>query len=106
MRQVYRARRDLVISLLGELLPDHGVSGIAAGLHVILELPSHAAASAVRMEAETVGIVVESLEQHSFAQYAGPAGLLIGYGGLSEPSLEQAVRRLAKVIRASLDVSV
>jgi GntR family transcriptional regulator/MocR family aminotransferase len=99
MRQVYRARRDLVISLLGELLPDHGVSGIAAGLHIILEMPSQAAASAARMEAEAVGVAVESLEQHSFAHYAGRAGLLIGYGGLPEPSLEDAIRRLVKIIR-------
>jgi GntR family transcriptional regulator/MocR family aminotransferase len=101
MRQVYRARRDLVVALLGELLPNHRVGGIAAGLHVILEMPSEAAAAAARVEAETVGIVVESLEQHSFAHDAGPAGLLIGYGGLSEPSLEQAIRRLVKLIGAT-----
>jgi GntR family transcriptional regulator/MocR family aminotransferase len=101
MRQVYRARRDLVVSLLGELLPNHRVSGIAAGLHVILEMPSQAAAAAVRMEAETVGIVIESLEQHSLAPDAGQAGLLIGYGGLSEPSLERAIRRLVEIIRSA-----
>lgn len=98
MRQVYRARRDLVVSLLRELLPEHRVSGIAAGLHVLLEMPSSESAEAARIEAESAGIVVESLEQHSFADYAGRAGLLIGYGGLPEPSLEHAVRRLAKII--------
>lgn len=98
MRQLYRARRDLAVSLLGELLPDHRVSGIAAGLHLILELASPAAAAAVRIEAEAQGIVVESLEQHAFDRHAGPAGLLIGYGGLSEPSLERALRRLVKII--------
>lgn len=100
MRQVYRARRDLVVSLLGELLPDHTVSGIAAGLHVLLEMPSPSAAEAARIESEKDGIVVESLEQHSFADHAGRAGLLIGYGGLPEPSLEQAIRRLATIIRS------
>jgi len=99
MRQVYRARRDVVVSLLGELLPDHPVRGIAAGLHVVLEMPSHTAALRVRTEAEEVGIVVESLEQHAFADYAGPAGLLIGYGGLPEPALVEAMQRLAKLIR-------
>lgn len=98
MRQVYRARRDLVASLLGKLLPEQRVSGIAAGLHVLLEMPTAEAAEAVRIEAETAGIAVESLEQHSFACRAGPAGLLIGYGGLPEPSLEHAIRRLTKII--------
>ena len=101
MRQVYRARRDRAVSLLGELLPEHRVSGIAAGLHVLLELPSPAAAEAVRVEAEAAGIAVESLEQHSFADYAGRAGLLIGYGGLSEPSLEHALRRLVTITRTA-----
>lgn len=99
MRQIYRARRDLVVSLLAELLPKHPVRGIAAGLHLVLEMPSHTAAAAVLAEAEAAGIVVESLEQHAFADYDGPAGLLIGYGGLPEPTLEEAVRALAKIIR-------
>jgi GntR family transcriptional regulator/MocR family aminotransferase len=98
MRQVYRGRRDLVVSLLGELLPNHRVSGISAGLHVVLTMPSHAAAAAARREAEAAGIAVELLEGHSFAAYAGPAGLLIGYGGISEPSLDRAIRQLARII--------
>jgi GntR family transcriptional regulator/MocR family aminotransferase len=99
MRQVYRSRRDVVVSLLGELLPEHHVRGIAAGLHIVLEMPSHAAAAAVRTEAGAVGIVVESLDQHAFADYDGPAGLLIGYGGLPEPALEQAMKGLVRIIR-------
>ncbi|HZD87942.1 MAG TPA: PLP-dependent aminotransferase family protein [Gaiellaceae bacterium] len=99
MRQVYRTRRDLVVSLLTELLPDHAVRGIAAGLHVVLEMPSHATAEAVRAEARGRGIMIESLAHHAFAGYAGPAGLLLGYGGLPEPTLEEAVRAVAKIIR-------
>jgi GntR family transcriptional regulator / MocR family aminotransferase len=99
MRQLYRARRDLVVSLLGDLLPHRRVRGIAAGLHVVLEMPSPTAATAVQAEAEEAGIVLETLEQHAFADYAGPAGLLVGYGGLPEPSLEAAIRGLAKLVR-------
>jgi GntR family transcriptional regulator/MocR family aminotransferase len=101
MRQVYRARRNLVVSLLRALLPQHRVRGIAAGLHVVLEMASPAAAAAVQAEAEEAGTLVETIEQHSFADYAGPAGLLIGYGGLPEPSLEAAIRGLAKIVRAA-----
>jgi GntR family transcriptional regulator/MocR family aminotransferase len=100
MRQLYRVRRDLVVSLLAELLPSHAVRGIAAGLHVVLEMPSLPAASAVKAEAEEARIVVETLEQHTFADDAGPAGLLVGYGGLPEPSLEEAIRGLAQIVRA------
>lgn len=72
---LYRSRRDVVVSLLGKLLPDHGLRGIAAGLHVVLEMPSHAASAAAVSKAATVGIAVESLSQHAFADYTGPAGL-------------------------------
>jgi GntR family transcriptional regulator / MocR family aminotransferase len=105
MRRVYRARRDLVVSLLAELLPDHEVRGIAAGLHVVLEMPSHEVAEAVRTDAEAVGIRIESLDEHAFADYAGGSGLLIGYGCLPEPTLERAIRALAEVINSALAVT-
>jgi GntR family transcriptional regulator / MocR family aminotransferase len=99
MRGVYQARRDLVASLLAELLPDHEVRGIAAGLHVVLGMPSRLAAASVRTEAQALGIVVESIDQHSFAQDRGPAALLVGYGALPEPTLERALTSLAEIIR-------
>jgi GntR family transcriptional regulator / MocR family aminotransferase len=99
MRQTYRARRDVTVSRLSELLPDHPLRGIAAGLHLVLEMPSHAAAERARQEAEGVGIVVESIAQHAFPGYAGPAGLLIGYGGLPEPALDEAIRALATIVK-------
>jgi DNA-binding transcriptional MocR family regulator len=67
---------------------------------VVIDMPSHAAAEAVRVEAERAGIVVESLAQHAFARDTRQAGLLIGYGGLSEPSLEYGIRRLVTIIRS------
>lgn len=101
MRQLYRSRRDLVVSVLRDLLPNHSVRGLAAGLHVILEMPSHTAAAAVRNEAAAAGIVVESVEHYAFPNYAGPAGLVIGYGGLPEPTLEAAIRRLTPFVQRS-----
>ena len=99
MRQVYGARRNFITGLLAEFLPDHEVRGIAGGLHVVLGMPSHSAAASVRLEAQVLGIGIDSIDQHSFADSAGPAGLVIGYGALPEPTLEQALRRLVEVIR-------
>jgi GntR family transcriptional regulator/MocR family aminotransferase len=99
MRQVYGARRNFVTELLAEVLPGHEVRGIAGGLHVVLGMPSHFAAAAVRLEAKAVGIGVDSIDQHSFADFEGPAGLVIGYGALPEPTLEQALGTLAEVVR-------
>ena len=99
MRQVYGARRGFITQLLAEVLPDHEVRGIAGGLHVVLGMPSHSAAASVRREAQTLGIGVDSIDQHSFADSAGPAGLVIGYAALPEPTLERALRGLAEIIR-------
>ena len=100
MRQVYGARRNFITELLAESLPDHEVRGIAGGLHVVLGMPSHSAAASVRLSAQTLGIGIDSIDQHSFADSAGKAGLVIGYGALPEPTLEQALGRLVEVIRS------
>jgi GntR family transcriptional regulator/MocR family aminotransferase len=99
MRQVYGARRSFITGLLAELLPGHEVRGIAGGLHIVLGMPSHSTAASVRLEAQALGIGIDSIDQHSFADSAGPAGLVIGYGALPEPTLEQALGKLVEVIR-------
>jgi len=99
MRGVYRTRRDLVASLLLRLLPEHELRGIAAGLHIVLGMPSRLAAVSVRTEAQALGTIVESIDQHSFDDYQGPAALLLGYGALPEPTLERAYTALARIIR-------
>ena len=99
MRRVYSARRSFVTELLARLLPDHDVRGIAGGLHVVLGMPSHSAAASVRAEAYARGIGIDSIDQHSFADFAGPAGLVIGYGAHPEPTLEEALSGLVDVIR-------
>ena len=99
MRQVYGARRNFITELLAELLPDHEVRGIAGGLHAVLGMPSHSAALSVRREARTLGIGIDSIEQHLFADFDGPAGLVIGYGALPEPTLAEALTGLVDIIR-------
>jgi GntR family transcriptional regulator/MocR family aminotransferase len=100
MRRIYGARRSFVTELLARLLPDHDVRGIAGGLHVVLGMPSHSAAASVRAEAYARGIGIDSIDQHSFADFAGPAGLVIGYGAHPEPTLEEALGGLVDVIRS------
>lgn len=99
MRQVYGARRNFITELLADVLPGHEVRGIAGGLHVVLGMPSHFGAASVRLEAKALGIGVDSIDQHTFADFEGPAGLVIGYGALPEPTLERALQRLAEVIQ-------
>jgi len=98
MRTIYRRRRDVLVAALNERLPGLSVSGIAAGLHVVVELPSRESESAVCTRARSIGVRVQSLSQHALAGYDGPAGLLIGYGSIAEPAIPGAVEQLAQAI--------
>ncbi|HKT43685.1 MAG TPA: PLP-dependent aminotransferase family protein [Gaiellaceae bacterium] len=99
MRGIYRTRRDIVVAELERLLPELRVSGIAAGLHVVLELPCTGMEAEVRRRARERGVDVQSVEQHSLPGYDGVAGLLIGYGAVPEPTLPAALEQLALAIR-------
>jgi GntR family transcriptional regulator / MocR family aminotransferase len=101
MRTIYKRRRDALVAALAKHLPDLSITGIAAGLHVVVELPSAEAEAAAVAEAKARGILVKSLFQHALPGYEGPAGLLIGYGNISEPAIPIAVEQLAKAVRVA-----
>ncbi|MFF3321462.1 PLP-dependent aminotransferase family protein [Streptomyces sp. NPDC002889] len=85
MRLRYRRRRDHLVRQLAERAPDIRVSGIAAGLHAILELPPGTEQSVVRAAAWR-GLAVEGVTRfrHPDAPAGGDASvvgdaLVVGY---------------------------
>lgn len=98
MRGIYRRRRDAMVASLERELPGLPVRGIAAGLHVVLELPSAEEETRARQRASAAGLAVESLLEHALPGYGGPFGLVLGYGPLPEPTIPVAVRALARAI--------
>jgi GntR family transcriptional regulator / MocR family aminotransferase len=97
VRAIYRARRDRLTAALDSHLPELGVKGVAAGLHVLLELPAALDDARVATEAAEHGIRVEPLSR--FALERPASGLVIGYGRVHEESVEPAVVALAAAIR-------
>jgi GntR family transcriptional regulator/MocR family aminotransferase len=79
------------------MVPDAAVRGIAAGLHVTLELPPDADEAAVRAEAAARRIALASTSD--YGDRSGPPTLMLGYGHLPEPAVRAAVRELADAIR-------
>jgi GntR family transcriptional regulator/MocR family aminotransferase len=94
-RRVYRRRRDAVVRALGRHLPQARVSGVAAGLHLVVELPAGSDDVAVVEAARAVGLGPLPLSRLRLRP-GGRPGLVIGYAAHSPDELEAAVQRLAE----------
>ncbi|MEU0301732.1 PLP-dependent aminotransferase family protein [Streptomyces sp. NPDC006175] len=98
MRLRYRRRRDQLVEALAERAPDFEVSGIAAGLHAVLELPEGTEQSVVQA-ATWQGLALERLSRFRHQDAApGRDGLVIGYGTPSESGWAGALDALCRVL--------
>lgn len=96
VRTRQRARRDALVAALGAALPEAGVLGLAAGLHLVVLLPApHDDVEVVALLAEA-GVVAQPLSWHRSTP--GPPGLVLGYAAQTPDRLTEAVRRLAAVL--------
>jgi len=96
MRSRYRARRDALVEALRVELPEASIRGIAAGLHVTVELPAGYDERAIRDAARASRIVFNTLGDYDAT---GLPTLMLGYGQLPEPAIRAGVRELAEVVR-------
>jgi GntR family transcriptional regulator / MocR family aminotransferase len=94
-RRVYRHRRDAVVQALARHLPQARVSGVAAGLHLVVELPAGVDDVAVAEAARSVGLGPLPLSWLRLRP-GGRPGLVIGYAAHSPHELAAAVELLAK----------
>ncbi|WP_327065350.1 MocR-like pyridoxine biosynthesis transcription factor PdxR [Kitasatospora sp. NBC_01302] len=99
MRQRYRRRRDQVVATLAERTPHLAPTGIAAGLHAVLPLPSGTEAATVRTAAAQ-GIALDGLAAFRHPRAAQPAadGLVIGYAAAAEHAWEAALDALCRIL--------
>jgi GntR family transcriptional regulator / MocR family aminotransferase len=96
MRLVYRARREALLAALARWLPGCVVqSRGAAGLFVLVGLPPGTDEAALLAAAAARDVGLEGLSLHRFAA-GGEPGLLLGYGNLAEPAIEQGIRLLGE----------
>ncbi len=95
MRLRYEARRAALLEAVARWLPQARAVGEPAGLYELIELPDIVDDHALLSAAATRGVGGEALSQHRFTM-GGPPGLVLGYGNLSEPAIEQGVRLLSE----------
>jgi GntR family transcriptional regulator / MocR family aminotransferase len=101
MRVVYRSRRDALIDALTEVLPEAAVRGVAAGLHVTVELPDGDNEQAIREEAHDRGVELETMSDYRPQAGARTSVLLLGYAQMPEPAIRAGVDELAEAVRAA-----
>ncbi|MGY1584858.1 MocR-like pyridoxine biosynthesis transcription factor PdxR [Streptomyces sp. MN13] len=77
----YRRRRDALVAAVAARAPEVTVTGIAAGLHVLLQLPPGTEQSVVRAAAWQ-GLAVHGLSRYRHPRAAGRPvdALVVGYG--------------------------
>ena len=86
---------------LGQRLPACEVSGVAAGLHLVVHLPEATHTSAMVREAETRGVHVVDLDRYRVSG-SGPPALVLGYGNITDALVPEAVSVLADIFSSQL----
>ncbi|MEU4271439.1 PLP-dependent aminotransferase family protein [Streptomyces sp. NPDC026092] len=100
MRLRYRRRRDELVAAVAAHSPQTRVSGIAAGLHAVLELPAGQEPEALR-SAAWQGLAVLGLNRFRHPDTA-PAqdGLVVGYATPPDSAWSGALAALCRVLPA------
>ncbi|WP_220700611.1 PLP-dependent aminotransferase family protein [Mycetocola lacteus] len=100
-RQSYRRRRDQLVDALAQSGADVRVSGVAAGLQAVLELPA-GTEGRVLHAARDRGVMVSGLSE--FRQVAAGAdtrvreGLVVNFSAVSDAVWESALAELCRII--------
>jgi GntR family transcriptional regulator/MocR family aminotransferase len=97
MRLRYRTRRDVVVDALAAALPEARIRGIAAGLHVTVELGPHDDEAAVRRAAAARGIGLSTMGEYA-TSVPHPPTLILGYSQMSESRLRTGIAELARAV--------
>jgi GntR family transcriptional regulator/MocR family aminotransferase len=100
VRPVYRRRRDTALAAIATSLPDAVPTGVAAGLHMYVRLPSACDEVGLVDAARNRGVVVEGASWNWSAPPEAPPALVIGYGGIAEPAIRNGLEILGSLCRA------
>lgn len=101
-RVTYRRRRDALLAAVGASLPKCRVTGIAAGLHVLVRLPPGTDETAVVAAAADRHLRLRGLGDFWLAADGRPdPALVLGYARLSESTIAPAVQELAAAVIAA-----
>ena len=100
VRTRYRRRRDLLLGALSEAAPGMRARGIAAGLHVLVELPPGGPGEQALVErAAERELALSGLAEMRRTAAPGPPALVVGYATPPEHGYGAALATLAELLR-------
>jgi len=99
-RLAYRRRRDRLVTALRRQAPAVRLTGIAAGLHALAELPGQDSEAEVIASAARHGVAVDGLGSYTAPGHERGPALVIGYGRPAEHAFTTAVSRLCAALAA------
>jgi GntR family transcriptional regulator/MocR family aminotransferase len=97
-RLAYRRRRDLLVRALATSVPSASVTGIAAGLHVLVTLPDGMAEDEAVDAAARHGVTVSGLDGYRAGGQDHPPALVVGYATPPDHAYTGAVARLTAAL--------
>jgi GntR family transcriptional regulator / MocR family aminotransferase len=97
VRRIYRYRRDVAVEALARYLPSAVVTGVAAGMHLMVTLPDGVDDAALAARAAAQGIGALALSGTRIAR-GGPPGLAIGYASAPPDRLRSAIEALGTMV--------
>jgi len=103
VREIYRARRDVLAAEADLAFGPGRLHGLAAGCHALLRLPDGTSEHAVVTTAATMGVRVNGLGHYRFALPNSepdplPPALVLGFGNVTEHQISRGIRTLAKAL--------
>jgi GntR family transcriptional regulator/MocR family aminotransferase len=108
MRVRYRKRRQRLLELLADRVPEAKPVGVSAGLRVLLELPSSgppASSIAERAAEDSVELFPVGPCYHAGGSPPGHDGLVLGYAALPEHDFDSGLDALDELLATSFAAS-
>jgi GntR family transcriptional regulator/MocR family aminotransferase len=100
-RMIYRRRRERLAAELRRRAPQVRMTGVAAGLHAVVELPPGSSEADVVARAAQRGLAIGGLGEYATAGAQHAPALVVGFGTPPAHAFTTAVARLCAVLADS-----
>jgi GntR family transcriptional regulator/MocR family aminotransferase len=98
VRNLYRNRRDALAQALRQHAPHVKLAGVAAGINAVAILSPETDEQTLANAARSRNVGLYGLSAYRWDHATAPPALVLGYGGLSESSIQLAIGKVADLL--------